>query len=149
MTRFTLTIVVSCLLISCDFRECDLTIINHTNEDLYFYTHPLHQEKKFSYNFALRENYLKDSTLEKYYYKFEPNNFSVPMNDTVKDCIINRSFKQFAKEYEGLTIVTYLKDVIEEKPKSYNYMLQEKDIFKKIDLTFSELEESGFTVIIK
>jgi len=140
--------IVSIFLItSCDYKECDLTIINNTDKELYFFTCPLNQEGIWTCNVAYKENSSDDPKYPDRYLDFENNTHSIGIGDTVADCIVNTSFKKFAHQYGGLTIAFFRREQIESKPPGEPLTVE--DLYKKIDLTELDLRHMDYTIVIQ
>ena len=144
--RFWVFIVSIFLVTSCDYRECDLTIINNTDNELYFFTCPLDQEGLWTCNVAYNENTTNDPEYPERYLDFKNNPHSIGIGDTVADCIVNTSFKKFAQQYGGLTIAFYLREQIESKQPGEP--LVPEDLYVKIDLTEFELKHLNYKIEI-
>ncbi|WP_128396928.1 hypothetical protein [Botryobacter ruber] len=107
----------------------------------------MNKENSWSYNIAYKHNISNDPKYAEKYLDFENNPYALGVGDTVVDCIVNTSFRQFSREYGGLTITSYLREKIEAKLPGDS--LQPSDIYKKLDLTVGELEQLDYKVIIK
>jgi len=142
------TILISILLItSCDYKDCDLTIINTTDKEFYFYTCPLNQEGLWTCNVAYNENSSNDPKQADRHLDFENNPHSIGIGDTVVDCIVNTSFKKLAQQYGGLTIAVYLREQIESKQPGEP--LVPEDLYIKIDLTEFDLRHLDYQIVIQ
>jgi hypothetical protein len=66
-------------------------------------------------------------------------------NDTLHPSRMNKSWKKFAAEKGGVTILFYKKDIEKLPPKS---PLTVKNIFKRIDLTTKQLDSLKYRIVL-
>lgn len=145
--KFWVFLISIFLITSCDYKECDLIIINNTDKEFYFYTCPLDQQGLWTCNVAYKENITNDPKYPERYLDFENNPHSIGIGDTISDCIVNTSFKKLAQQYGGLTIAVYLREQIESKPPGEP--LVPEDLYKKIDLTEFDLRHLDYQIVIR
>lgn len=143
-------IILFFFLTSCDKVYLEgLEVINDTNDSLYYCIHPyknLDYKYNIAYNVFVVEN---DKNKIKYKYVINYNNDddAIKPNEIKKPSSFQISWKNFAKKNNGLTIVFYKKEILEKmKPQ---VPLTEEKIFKRIDLSFEELEKINYIVRLK
>jgi hypothetical protein len=119
----------------------DCFIFNHTKDSLYYDIEGYHLVKDSIRNMAyeqftdLATNKTTDTIPG---YTFNPG-------DTLRPSIVNKTWKKFAAEEGGLTILFYKKNIERLPPKS---PLTAKNIFRRIDLTAKQLDSLKYKIVL-
>jgi len=119
----------------------DITIINNTSDTLYYDIdgYKLNAESVRNMAYEHVTNEMTDKTIDTIPgYTFNPH-------DTVHPGKLDTSWKTFATEKGGVTILFYKKD-IERLPA--NQLLTVKNIYKRIDLTKHQLDSLKYRIVL-
>jgi len=141
-----INLIIIIFLSSCGDRYYnDLKVINNSNDSLYFYVHPY---KDFSYTYNIAYNVFdvgKNNVIEyKYVIDYLNNENAFLPSDTAKPGAFQTTWKGFAREYGGLSIVFYKRKTIESL--SHDTPLDSKYFYKRIDLTEKQLDSLNYIV---
>jgi len=144
-------ILISILfLTSCDRTYTDgLEVINETKDSLYYSIFTYKDDVSISYNIAYncfdvgKNNQIK----YKYVIDFENNDDAIKPNESKKPFHFKSSWKDFAKKYNGLTFTFYKRETLEKM--KYDATINEDKIYKRIDLTYEQLEKINYIVRLK
>ncbi len=144
----TVSLLSSVLLVSCDQMVYDLSIVNNTKDSLYFYVHPYRNDSSYTWNFAyIPLDYKNKKWTYEISFAKNLNESAVLPNDSARPGLFNRTWKNFATQYNGLTVLFYKKQTLETL--EVNLPLTENQIYKRIDLTLDSLEHLNYTVTLK
>ena len=135
------------ILNSCDFKTCDLEITNKTKTDYYFITQPINYKTLWNYNYAYKENISNDPKHKKRYIDFENNQFALPKNQSIKDCMTNSSYQEFTKKNNGLELILFNRNKLENKLATDQ--LTTDDIAVKYVYKYDELVDKDFKIEIE
>ncbi len=125
---------------SCDPMYEGFKIVNNTNDSLYYYVHA-YKDYKYSYNIAYIP--LMQSS-DKYKIDYLNNEHKILPNDTSEFGPLPRSRESFAKQWGGITIRFYKREVIEKL--NWNTPLNESHVYKRIDIKQDELEKQNYLI---
>ena len=137
-------------LTSCDKTYSDgLEVINDTNDSLYYTISTYKDDVSLNYNIAYNcFNVGKNNQIKyKYVIDFENNDYSIKPNESKKPFHFKISWKDFAKKYNGLTFAFYKRKTLEKM--KYDTIITEGKIYKRIDLTYEQLEKINYIVRLK
>ncbi len=148
------TIIFQILILIFSLTSCDkvyldgLEVINETNDSLYYCIHP-YKNLDYTYNIAYNVFDVGNNNQIKYKYviDYENDEDAIRPNEIKKPSSFQISWKNFSKKNNGLTIVFYKKETLQ-KMKPLVPLTEEK-IFKRIDLTYEELEKNNYIVRLK
>ncbi len=139
-------LILSIFLLSCGDRFYnDLEIINKSNDSLYYYVHP-YKDSSYTYNIAYNVFDVGTNNVIKYKYviDFSNNENAILPSDTVKPEVFQITWKGFAREYGGLSILFYKRKTLESL--DHETPLSSKHIYKRIDLTERQLDSLNYIV---
>jgi hypothetical protein len=148
-------IVFQILILIFSLTSCDkvylygLEVINETNDSLYYCIHP-YKNLDYKYNIAYNVFAVQNNNNEikyKYVIDYKNDEDAIRPNEIKKPSSFKISWKNFSKNNNGLTIVFYKKETLQKmKPL---VPLTEENIYKRIDLTYEELEKNNYIVRLK
>jgi hypothetical protein len=144
-------ILISILfLTSCDRTYTDgLEVINETKDSLYYSIFTYKDDLSINYNIAYncfdvgKNNQIK----YKYVIDFDNNDNSIKPNESDKPYSFKITWKDFAKKHNGLTFTFYKRETLEKM--KYDAIITEDKIYKRIDLTYEQLEKINYIVRLK
>jgi hypothetical protein len=147
MEKWAITIITSIAIFSSsciyDPGNSDITIINSTTDSLYYYVHDYKSENEYTYNFAYDSIAAYDTAKRRYDIAYNINGNQLLPHDTIHPSINASSWKIKAVDKGGLTFLFYRRDIqqlSENKPLTY------KNIYKRIDLTTTQLDSLKYKI---
>jgi len=119
-----------------------ITIINSTKDSLYWEIYGYKSVSKGVSNMAftkvtnMKTNITKDTIM----------GWLLKPNDTIRPQKLDTSYKQFALQKNGLTILFFKKTIEKLSP---SRRLAEKDIFRRVDVTPKQFDSLKYIIEIK
>jgi hypothetical protein len=124
----------------------DITIINSLPDSLYYFVHGYKLEEANTYNIAFDSIAAQEKSVYQYNIAYNISQNKILPHDTIHPSVMSSSWKIWAKEYGGLTILFYNRD-IQKLPE--NRKLRKSDIFQRIDLTTKQLDSLKYVILLK